>query len=377
MAQSKKLVGVSISFSPNIGGTETHYDDLLKVLNTKGWRVWWLSYKPITVDLPAPFKEVRGKATIYRIPWPRHLFYKLLKRPIFEFLYLFPGLFVGLPILLLTKAKEAKTIHAQGIIAGAASLFWGRVFGKMVVISTHTVFRFPKSWFNLTFVRWLLGSADYSLGLSQKAADEMKKEGIPSQKVGKFTYWIDLERFYKIPDAKKKIGQDGKFIVFCASRLVPEKGIRELLKAASLWDKRINLLMAADGPLRREVQDYQRRFKNVVYVGKLTQEQLPLYYSAADLFIIPSTHEEGFGRVILESLACGTPVIGANRGAIPEAMDESVGKLIQITPENIKKVVEYYYLNRGELAKIAGNARPFAVRRYSAKNADQIIKYYN
>jgi glycosyltransferase involved in cell wall biosynthesis len=111
-------------------------------------------------------------------------------------------------------------------------------------------------------------------------------------------------------------------------------------------------------------------------LGKLDQNELPSYYGAADLLIVPSTHEEGFGRVILESLACGTPVIGSRRGAIPEAMDETVGRLIDVTPENIKEAVEYFYKNPKELKKLSKNARKFAERRYSERNVGKIIGAY-
>jgi len=80
--------------------------------------------------------------------------------------------------------------------------------------------------------------------------------------------------------------------------------------------------------------------------------------------------------VILESLACGTPVIGSNRGAIPEAMDNTVGKLIEITPENIKKTVDYYYHNPNIVKKLSLSARKYAAKRYSEKNADNIIINY-
>ncbi|OGM08585.1 hypothetical protein A2159_03000 [Candidatus Woesebacteria bacterium RBG_13_34_9] len=121
---------------------------------------------------------------------------------------------------------------------------------------------------------------------------------------------------------------------------------------------------------------FQKKFSNIFYVGKLTQEQLPVYYSAADIVIVPSTHEEGYGRVILESLACGTPVIGSDRGAIPEAMNETVGKLIDITPENIKESVEYFYENTDKLKSLSNNTREYAEKRYSERNAIEIIKSY-
>ena len=78
----------------------------------------------------------------------------------------------------------------------------------------------------------------------------------------------------------------------------------------------------------------------------------------------------------MESLACGTPVIGSNRGAIPEAMDETVGKLIKVTPQNIRKEVENFYKNPDELKKLSKNARKFAEKNYSDKNIKMITSSY-
>ena len=140
--------------------------------------------------------------------------------------------------------------------------------------------------------------------------------------------------------------------------------------------KKIFLVVSSVGPLKTLVEKYTRKFKNISYVGGLSQDEVALYLSASDLLIVPSTHEEGFGRVILESLACGTPVIGASRGAIPEAMDESVGKLIEITPENIKIAVEYFYENPVKLDQLSKNCRQFAVKKYSEENVETIIDSY-
>ena len=104
---------------------------------------------------------------------------------------------------------------------------------------------------------------------------------------------------------------------------------------------------------------------------------LPIYYSASDVVIVPSTHDEGFGRVILESLACGTPVIGSNRGGVPEVMDETVGKLIDISPENMAEVVNDYYKNSIKLKNKAKNARHFVEKKYSSKNIKPILSSYS
>ena len=101
----KEVLITSIAFSPKVGGIETHFDDLTKALRKEGWKIWVLTYKPITTNVKSKvFERKVNQITIIRIPWIGGLFYKLLKNPILEFAYLLPGLFIGLPIFLLVLA---------------------------------------------------------------------------------------------------------------------------------------------------------------------------------------------------------------------------------------------------------------------------------
>ena len=373
----KEVLIVSIGFSPNMGGIETHFDDLVKALVKRSWKVYVLTYKPVTTDVKASIFEKRGKnISIYRIPWFGKYFYNLVKKPFLEFIYLTPGLFIALPCFLIFKGKSVRVIHSHGLIAGMVAVFWGKIFRKRVITTTHSIYNFPRNGFYRSLAKWMFSYSNLVLTLSKQSKKEIEQLGVSKEKIRVFTYWVDLNRFREVDNAKEKIGLKGKFVVFCASRLVPEKGIRELLKAASLWNKKIRLLVASDGPLKNEVLSYQKKYGNISYIGRITQEQLPLYYSAANLFIIPSINEEGFGRVILESLSCGTPVIGANRGAIPEAMNNTVGRLIDISPENIKNTIEYFYKNTDILSKLSKNCRAFALKFYSESNVQTILNSY-
>ena len=185
-----------------------------------------------------------------------------------------------------------------------------------------------------------------------------------------------MEKFKKIPDAKQKLNWTDKFVVLFVGRLISQKGVKELLQASPLLDKKIILVIAGVGPLEESVMQYALKNKQILFLGGIDNHALTLYYSASDLLIVPSVSEEGFGRVIIEALACELPVVGANRGAISEALDDSVGKLIDVTPENIAKEVNYFYKHPQELKLLSRKARTFAIDRYSEKNAEGIVKFY-
>lgn len=359
-------------FKPNIGGVETHLSDLCKILGKKN-NVSVLTYRPLQTDADWKMSEKDDGAEIIRIPWIPNLFYKFIKIPLLEFIYLVPGLFIVTPFVLFSK--QIDTIHAHGLVAGFVGVFWGKLFQKRIVISTHSIYNFPKKGLYKNFVSFIFNNADSCLGLSEQAVNEIKSLCNNKKKVKKFTYWIDLNKFRKVQNAKAKLHWENKFIVLFVGRLVEEKGVDELLESAKLWNKNIYLTIIGSGPLEFQIKE-SSKIKNVEFLGAVDQDNLPLYYSGSDILVVPSVSEEGFGRVILEALACGVPIIGANRGGVPEAIDQSVGKLIDINPESIKQSVEYFYNNKNELKKLAINCRDFAERRYSEKNADTIIEAY-
>lgn len=369
-----KVLQLTAHFRPNIGGVETHLDDLVNALVRRGWFVTVLTYRPLTTDAKWKIYESKSDVSIIRIPWLPYFFYLLISLPLLEFFYLLPGLMLITPIVLLMKNPDV--IHAHGLVAGFVACFWGKLFGKRVIISTHSIYSFPKKGIYRNFATWIFKTADYCLGLSKKARDEILSLGISKLKVDNFTYWIDLERFQRVDNAKFKLNWKDKFIVLFVGRLIVEKGLEELLESAKNWNQNIKLVIIGSGPLEAKVKEVSSKYKNIEFRGVVNQDKLPLYYSGSDVLVVPSTSEEGFGRVILEALACGTPVIGANRGAISEAINEDVGKLINISPKNITQVVEYFYESRDKLVELAKNCRNFAERRYSEKNADTIIRAY-
>ncbi len=368
------ILQLTAHFRPNIGGVETHLDDLCKTLTKKGFFVSVLTYQPLQTKANWQIYEKEKNLEILRIPWIPNLFYKLVNLPILEFIYLLPGLFLVTPFFLIMK--KINIIHAHGLVAGFVGVFWGKLFGLRVVISTHSIYNFPEKGLYRAFASFIFKNSSFCLGLSKQATDEIASLGVNINKVKNFTYWIDLEKFKKIIDAKKKLGWKEKFIVLFVGRLVPEKGVKLLLESVRSWDKNISLKIIGSGPLESRIKEVSSTLANIDFIEEVNHDSLPLYYSGSDILIVPSIHEEGFGRVILEALACGTPVIGAKRGAISEAMDETVGKLINVSVENIRETVNYFYIHQKILSKLAKNCRTFAERRYAEKNAETIIRAY-
>ncbi|MBM4430619.1 MAG: glycosyltransferase family 4 protein, partial [Chloroflexi bacterium] len=118
-----------------------------------------------------------------------------------------------------------------------------------------------------------------------------------------------------IPNAKVTLRIDAaKPVVLYVGRLSREKGIETLFEAVNLASEdipSIELHLVGDGPLRQQLAQVARHYRmehRTVFHGWVDQPNLPVYYSAADVTVMPSLSEP-FGRVAVEAMACGSPMI--------------------------------------------------------------------
>lgn len=373
----KHVLIMSIGFLPNIGGLETHLKDLIDELIKDNWKVTVLTYQPLNTPAIGKWIEKRENLIVFRLPVLRGVFYKLYKKPLLEFLFLEPLLFLITPLMLLTYS-DINVVNAQGLIAGFSASFWTKIFRKRYVISAQSVYHFSKKGFYRQICMWIFSSADKIISISKQSKQDVKTLGISSERIQIYTNWENSDLFKPVEKekAKKEIGFSNKFIISFFGRLIEEKGIKEFIDSIKLSDMEITFLIYGEGPLIDYVMSAVEKNNNAHYMGIITPELLPLHYSAADLVVMPTLNEEGFGRVAAGALFCGTPVIASNRGALPTIVNDSVGKIIEPTSQEIAKAVNLYFHNRHVLEKTAQNTRKYALSKFSRKNAEAIISSY-
>jgi glycosyltransferase involved in cell wall biosynthesis len=149
---------------------------------------------------------------------------------------------------------------------------------------------------------------------------------------------------------KKSLGlEQGDFVLIFAGRLVPEKGLLELVKACKLLKNKITfkLIIAGSfgsdfgktnsGPnpfkeiIQTEIRDNETDFR---FCGYVSNDSLVGYYACADLAIFPSITEEAAGLVAIEAMALSLPVIYSNKGGIPEYVSPKCGIMVDMGAEN-------------------------------------------
>jgi glycosyltransferase involved in cell wall biosynthesis len=177
--------------------------------------------------------------------------------------------------------------------------------------------------------RRVLRRADAHVTLSRAFARLLLEEyGVSPWEVHVIGPGVELERFTPGPRAEARsrlgVGEDA-FLAASIRRLVPRTGVDGLLDA---WERVADslpagsvLLVVGDGPMREELTERAGRpplAGRVRVMGRLSDEQLVEVYRAADVAVVPSVSVEGFGLVVLEAAACGTPSIVTDVGGLPE-----------------------------------------------------------
>jgi len=184
-----------------------------------------------------------------------------------------------------------------------------------------------------------------SAAVSQALADEMIKLAPLAKPPIVLRNGVDLDFFH--PDATKPdlpftIESDEKLIL-SVGNLVELKGHHLVIEALSSLGK-VKLIIIGEGEEKNNLQKLVEELSltdRVYFTGNIMQAELPGYYAAADALVLASSRE-GMPNVLLESLACGTPVIATNVGGSSEVIkDRNAGKLVlQRNTQSIATAIE-------------------------------------
>lgn len=179
--------------------------------------------------------------------------------------------------------------------------------------------------------RWALRRADYALAGTDEAASVLRNKGYagPLRVIPQFGTSASL---FRPADARP----ERPFTIGFIGRIVPEKGVFVLLRALHQLKGAWRLRLIGGGPALDELRtlaDSLGLADRVSFIGQLPSDRLPAEYQRLDALVLPSltrsNWKEQFGRVLVEAMASGVPVIGSDSGAIPGV----IGQAGVIAPE--------------------------------------------
>ena len=381
MVQTRLCI-VTHTFLPHVGGIE-------RVVYEQSKRLLQRNYDPIVVT--------------NRIQTPKNYVVDGINVECYESLN--TGFRLGIPYsiptvtsleIFLKAVKSSKIVHAHGhpYLTSLIAAKLAKRYSKPFVLTQHNTFIEYDSIFDnierlndLAVGKETLKEADKIIAVSNATKNYVLSLGAKPEKVKVLRNGVDLVRFRplagKREEMRRKLGiSQNSIVVLTVRRLVYKNGIDTLIESANIAVKKnpkIVFLVVGKGPDLNKVQMKINQLgieNNFRPTGFVKDEDLPLYYNAADFFVLPSKSGEGLPLVALEAMACGLPVIATNVGGISEILMEDYGKIV---PPNQPELLAKAIL---EFSNIDLSSRKLEIRavmeeKYSwDKNVETLVEIY-
>ncbi len=282
---------------------------------------------------------------------------------------------------LVFKLKKFDIVHLHYPFFGGAELVWLlKSFGakfKLVLhyhMDTSNLALIPKilSIPSVLIRKSIFNKADAVIYASDDYIKNSKIKKIYNKYKTKFyeiPFGVDTNKFQYLPKQNHK----KKIILFVAAldKAHYFKGLDVLFKAVVSMKLDFELRIVGDGDLKQDYISKSKELKidhSIKFLGKLPDKDLVRQYQEADLFILPSINRhEAFGLVLLEAMACGTPVIATNLPGVRKVFNHNEeGFLVKINDENDLKDKMNLILNDEKLWKtMSNNALNLVETKYS------------
>jgi len=230
---------------------------------------------------------------------------------------------------------------------GVAAALLGKWLQRPVTITARgtDINLIPKYRLPRAQIRWAADRASANIAVCEALKVEMCNMDVDPPRITVLRNGVDLQRFQPVDRAvaRNTLGLQTDKWLLSVGRLDHAKGHDVTIRAlGTLTDW--SLMIIGSGPLSSELRDLAESLglaTRVHFLGGIPQDQLPLYYSAANALVLASSRE-GWANVLLESMACGTPVVASAVWGTPEVVaTEAAGVLMsERTPGGVVAALE-------------------------------------
>jgi phosphatidyl-myo-inositol dimannoside synthase len=245
----------------------------------------------------------------------------------------------------LAEARQhgADVIHAHWAIpTGPAAVMAARrlrvpsvitMHGGDVYVNPEQGYDFPTRWYVRPALRWTLRHAGALTAITEDCRQHALRAGAPPDHIRLVFNGTDLRRFSPSANGNGTDPRFGPHMIFACRQLFPRKGIRFLLEAGAQLKPQfpdLKIVLAGDGFERPELVRRSEELgiaPDVTFLGWVPNAELPPYYRAAAVSVIPSL-EEGFGIPAAEAMGCEVAVVASDAGGLPEVVEDGVTGLV-------------------------------------------------
>jgi glycosyltransferase involved in cell wall biosynthesis len=246
-------------------------------------------------------------------------------------------------ILAEVRENGGDVIHAHWAIpTGPAAVMAARklhlpsvitMHGGDVYVNPEQGYDFPTRWYVRPALRWTLRHAGALTAITEDCRQHALRAGAPAEHIRLVFNGTDLRRFSPAENGNRGDPRFGPHMIFACRQLFPRKGIRFLLEAGAELKSQfpdLKIVLAGDGFERPELARLAAELgiaSEVTFLGWVPNVELPQYYRAAAVSVIPSL-EEGFGIPAAEAMGCEVAVVASDAGGLPEVVENGVTGIV-------------------------------------------------
>ena len=264
---------------------------------------------------------------------------------------------------------------------GVAAALLARHFKKPFTITARgtDLNLIPEYTLPRWMMQWVARRADASIGVCSALVDVLRGWSIDPARLHVMRNGVDLERFRPVPrrEARAQLRRSGEPLLLSVGNLKVGKGHHILIEALAMLKVRqpkARLLIVGEGPEHTSLLAMAARLgvqRDVHFAGAVENADLYLWYSAADVLLLASS-SEGWPNVLLEAMACGTPVVATRVGGTQEVVTNNlVGRLVQKrNASDFSEAVEGLMRNKAEPRDVRRYAEDFGWQQTSIAQLD-------